>query len=138
MSQRPAGSGRGAAGVGAKCSAALEQRSAGRLVSGVTSNHTTPHLLYTGLYDSFKLAWSVHAGFPCSAGWFAVGEDLDTNSIAVESAVAIPNLNQLMSLFFDSGGGDTRSGWVLSGGQVQPVEDIWLTTDQWLLSLVGT
>lgn len=41
MSLRPAGSGRGAAGVGAKCSAALEQRSAGRLVSGVTSNHTS-------------------------------------------------------------------------------------------------
>jgi hypothetical protein len=108
-----------------------------------------PHLLYTQLHDGFKLASAFHNGFPSSAEWFAVGEDLDTDSIPVEGTRAAPDLNQLMPLFFDfgassvcvelgDGGSDDRDGWVVSDGQVQLVEDIWVTIDRWALSLVGS
>ncbi|KAA0093546.1 hypothetical protein CIW49_26115 [Mycolicibacterium sp. P1-18] len=110
---------------------------------------TKPFRLYTQLHDGFKLASSFHNGFPRRAEWFAVGEDIDSDSNASQNHAATPDLNQLMSLFFDVGAsslcielggsdGDDRGGWVVADGHVQPVDDVWATIDQWMASLVGS
>jgi hypothetical protein len=108
-----------------------------------------PHRLYTQLHDGFKLASPFHNGFPASAELFAVGEDLDVNDAEITGGKAAPDLNKLVSLFFDFGASsvcveldeanaDRSDGWVVSDAQIQPVEDIWTTIDQWMRSLVAS
>jgi hypothetical protein len=107
-----------------------------------------PHKLYTQLHDGFKLASAFHNGFPASADLFAVGEDLDDDA-EITGGKDAPDLNKLVSLFFDFGASsvcveldetnaDRGDGWVVSDAQVQPVDDIWTTIDQWMRSLVAS
>lgn len=104
-----------------------------------------PRTLYTELHDGFKRAFPFHNGFVCSAEWFVVGEDLDAGSAEVVGAATAPDLDELVSLFFDFGaasvcvelGSDaTDGGWVVSDGQVQPVADVFATIDRWMASLI--
>ncbi|TDO06478.1 hypothetical protein EV580_6569 [Mycobacterium sp. BK086] len=112
----------------------------------LTKFPTSTRVFYTQLHDGFTLASAFHNGFPASAELFAVGEDLTTDSAEVQGTKPAPNLDELVSLFFDFGASsvcveldddsvDRRDGWVVSDAQVQPVDDIWMTIDQWMRSL---
>jgi hypothetical protein len=108
-----------------------------------------PHRLYTQLHNGFKLASAFHNGFPASGELFAVGEDLDADDAEITGGKAAPDLNKLVSLFFDFGASsvcvelaeanaDRSDGWVVSDAQVQPVDDIWTTIDQWMRTLAAS
>jgi hypothetical protein len=112
----------------------------------LTKLPTSTRAFYTQLHDGFRLASAFHNGFPVSAELFAVGEDLTAESAEVQGAKSAPSLDELVSVFFDfgassvcveldGGGVNQRDGWVVSDAQVQPVDDIWLTVDQWMRSL---
>jgi hypothetical protein len=105
-----------------------------------------PRRLYSELHDGFRLASMFHNGFPVSTDWFAIGEDLDAEATEIVGDSPAPNFDELLPLFFDFGsssvcvelGGRTAEpgGWIVSDGQLQPVDDIWTTIDRWMLSLV--